>query len=141
QQKVAGLAAGWSAHDYTALTLTPAQGDYQAQRRASACRRGPRRKGRTFWVDVEDRAVPKGGTARLRYATRQPPQAGQPVVPQEVLLRNDRSLAVAAVVAGYDWRWPIERFLKELPSTLGLGRYRLLYFRCVEGWVRRVVWA
>ena len=80
------------------------------------------------------------GTARVLYSTRQPPQAGQKVVPQKVLLTNDRSLEVATLVELYDLRWQIELFFNVLISTKE-GRYRLADFRCVEGWVSLVLLA
>jgi Transposase DDE domain len=135
QTKVTDLAAGWAAESYTPVRLTPGTGRYQAQRRAAACRTGLRRKGRTFWVHLEDLEVHNVGTARVLYSTLHEPAAGQAVKPQKVLLSNDQSRSVAELVELYDLRWQIELFFKELKSVLGLGRYRLSDFRCVEGWV------
>jgi DDE family transposase len=135
QTKVTDLAAGWATQDYTPVRLTPGTGRYQAQRRAAACRTGLRRKGRTFWVHLEDLEVHNVGTARVLYSTMHEPAAGQAVRPQKVLLCNDRQRDAAELVELYDLRWQVELFFKELKSTLGLGRYRLGEFLCVQGWV------
>jgi hypothetical protein len=135
QTKVTSLAAGWAAQDYTPVRLTPGAGRYEAQRRAAACRVGLKKKSRTFWVHHEDLEVHNVGTARVLYSTMHEPAAGQAVKPQKVLLSNDTRRSVAALVELYDLRWQIELFFKELKSILGLARYRLSDFHCVEGWV------
>ena len=43
---------------------------------------------------------------------------------------------VATLVELYDLRWQIERFFKELKSTLGLAQYRFRQFVKVEGWTQ-----
>src|SRR5436305_756647 len=141
QTKVTDLAAAWAAEDYTPVRLTPGTGRYQAQRRAAACRTGLTRKGRTFWVHREDLVVHNVGAAVVLYSTMQQPAAGQAVRPQKVLLCNDPARDAAALAELYDLRWQIEVFFKEMKSTLGLGRYRLGEFRCVEGWVSLVLLA
>jgi hypothetical protein len=141
QTKVTDLAAGWAAQDYTPVRLTAGEGQYEAQRRAAACRVGLTRKSRTFWVHHEDLVVHNVGTARVLYSTMHEPAAGQAVQPQKVLLSNDQRRSVAALVELYDLRWQIELFFKELKSILGLARYRLSNFRSVEGWVSLVVLA
>jgi hypothetical protein len=81
------------------------------------------------------------GTCPVLYSTRKPVQAGQSVQVQKVLLTSLLKHSVAEIIALYELRWPIELFFKECKSVLGLDRYQLGDFRCVEGWVRRCLLA
>lgn len=136
RRKVTALAAEWTATDYVPVRLTPGQGRFEAQRRAAACRVGLTRKGRQFWVHQETLEVYHVGTARVLYSTMKPAEAGRPVEVQKVLLTSELARPLEDVIALYDLRWQIELFFKECKQTLGLARYRLGDFTCVESWVR-----
>jgi hypothetical protein len=106
-----------------------------AQRRAAACRVGPKAKTRTFWVHEESREVHNVGRARVLFSTGKEPVSGRPVEVQKVLLSNDLGRTIEDIIEIYALRWQIELFFKELKSTLGLADCPCRYFREVQGWV------
>lgn len=133
--QVRALAARCTAEHYVPVRLTPGQGPYAAQRRASAGRVGPKAKSRTFWVHEERCDVSKVGEARVLFSTSKAIVAGQAVEVQKVLLSNDLERSTAAIIEIYDLRWQIELFFKECKSVLGLAGYRFRGFAEVQGWV------
>src|SRR5919202_2606845 len=110
--QVKSLAEGCTAEQYVPVRLTPGPGPYAAQRRAAACRVGPRAKTRTFWVHEERCDVHNVGPARVLFSTSQKIVAGQPVPVQKILLTNDSERRLEDVVEMYDLRWQIELFCK-----------------------------
>jgi len=128
------LAANYTAEQYVPIRLTPGQGPYVAQRRAAACRVGPKAKTRTYWVHEERCCVHNVGKARVLFSTSQTIVAGQPVKVQKVLLSNDLERGIEDIIEIYDLRWQIELFFKELKSVLGLADYVFKGFREVAGW-------
>lgn len=135
------LAASLTAEQYVPVRLTPGQGPYVAQRRAAACRVGPKAKTRTFWVHQERRCVHNVGAARVLFSTGKEPVAGRPVEVQKVLLSNDLERSIEDIIEIYTLRWQIELFFKEMKSTLGLGDCPCRWFAEVEGWVNGCVLA
>jgi len=133
--QVKTLAANCTTEQYVPIRLTPGQGPYAAQRRAAACRVGPKAKTRTYWVHEERCEVHNVGQARVLFSTSQATVAGQPVKVQKILLSNDLERTTAEVVEMYDLRWQIELFFKEMKSELGLADYVFKGFTEVEGWV------
>ncbi len=133
--QVQSLAAGCTAEQYVPIRLTPGQGPYAAQRRASAGRVGPKAKTRTFWVHEERCDVYKVGLARVLFSTSKAIVAGQRVEVQKVLLSNDLERTTEDIIEIYDLRWQIELFFKECKSVLGLAGYRFRGFQEVQGWV------
>src|SRR3954451_24652070 len=83
------LAERCTAEQYVPVRLTPGQGPYVAQRRAAACRVGPKAKTRTYWVHEEHCNVHNVGEARVFFSTSQTIDKGQPVKVQKILLSND----------------------------------------------------
>ena len=134
--RVRSLEKDWRAEDFQAVRLVPGEGTYAAQQRAARCRVGPNRKVRTFWVHPERRAVHNVGDVLLVFSTNEPPQNGQAVRVQKVLMTNGAGWTAAEVVTLYDLRWQIELFFKELKGTLGLAQYRFRKFAKVAGWVQ-----
>src|SRR5208282_4470128 len=112
--QVKTLAANCTTEQYVPIRLTPGQGPYAAQRRAAACRVGPKAKTRSYWVHEERCEVHNVGQARVLFSTSQATVAGQPVKVQKILLSNDLERTTAEVVEMYDLRWQIELFFKEM---------------------------
>ena len=139
--QVTSLAVNCMADQYVPVKLTPGQGAYVAQRRAAACRVGPKAKTRTFWVHEERCTVNNVGEVRVLFSTKQTPVAGQPVKTQKVLMTNDPSRTIEDIIEIYDLRWQIELFFKEMKSNLGLADYKFRWFSQVEGWVNACVLA
>jgi hypothetical protein len=129
------LAERCTAEQYVPVRLTPGQGPYVAQRRAAACRVGPKAKTRTYWVHEERCCVHNVGDARVLFSTSQAIVKGQPVKVQKILLSNDLERPIEDIIEIYDLRWQIELFFKECKSILGLADYQFRWFKEVEGWV------
>jgi hypothetical protein len=135
RSQVQSLAEPCTAEHYVPVRLTPGQGPYAAQRRAAACRVGPKAKTRTFWVHEERCDVHNVGAARVLFSTSQAVTTGQPVAVQKILLTNDLGRSTEDIIEVYDLRWQIELFFKECKSVLGLADYPCQWFQEVEGWV------
>jgi hypothetical protein len=133
--QVKSLADNCTAEQYVPVRLTPGQGPYVAQRRAAACRVGPKAKTRTYWVHEERCSVHNVGAARVLFSTSQTIVVGQPVKVQKVLLTNDLEHDIEDIIEIYDLRWQIELFFKECKSVLGLADYQFRGFNEVQGWV------
>jgi hypothetical protein len=129
------LADNCTAEQYVPVRLTPGQGPYVAQRRAAACRVGPKAKTRTYWVHEERCLVHNVGQTRVLFSTSQAIVKGQPVKVQKILLSNDLERRIEDIIEIYDLRWQIELFFKECKSVLGLADYKFKWFKEVEGWV------
>lgn len=137
RRAVTALASAFSATDYQICRLVADQGPLVRQRRPARCRCRSRKPNiRTFYVHQERQTVHSVGEVQLLFSTMQPPQAGQTVVAQKMLMTNDLTLTAAQMVELYDLRWQIELYFKELKSTLGYDQYRLRRFAAVEGWVQ-----
>jgi IS4 transposase len=132
---IKSLAANYTAEHYVPIRLTPGQGPYAAQRRAAACRVGPKAKTRTYWVHEERCDVQNVGEARVLFSTSQAIVVGQPVKVQKILLSNDLERGIEDIIEIYDLRWQIELFFKEMKGVLGLADYVFKGFKEVEGWV------
>jgi hypothetical protein len=139
--KVESLADGWTSEQYVPIKLTPGKGPFVAQRRAAACRVGPKSKSRTFYVKEERCDVNNVGTARVLFSTMQAPETAQPVKVQKMLMSNDLERSIEEIIEIYDLRWQIELFFKEMKSILGMADYRFRSFGEVEGWVNGCVLA
>jgi len=139
--QVLSLAANCTAADYVPVKLTPGQGPFVAQRRASVCRVGPKAKSRTFQVHQERCDVFNVGTVRVFFSTNKAIMAGQKVSVQKVLMTNDLERTIEDVIHIYDLRWQIELFFKEMKGLLGLADYRFKGFDEVRGWVTGCVLA
>ena len=73
----------------------------------------------------------------LEVATGKTDAHGRPEV---LLLATDRMDLEAELVAlGYQFRWSVELFFKELKSTLGFDQYRFRRFQRVENWLELVL--
>ena len=132
--KVRSLVSGFRASQFASVKLTPSKGRFVAQRRAAACRVGPKVKSRTFYVHKERRDVQSVGDVQLVFSTMIEPKPGKPVTVQKILMTNDLSLSAVMIVELYDLRWQIELFFKELKGTLGFHQYRFQQFAKVEQW-------
>ncbi len=119
-----------------AVRLEPGRDAYAPQRRLSRYRVGPKVAGRTFYVHQERRQVHNVGDVQLVFSTTKPPQEGQPLEVQMILISNALTWTAAEIVRLYTWRWQSERFCKELKSTLGLAQYRFRQFAKVENWAQ-----
>ena len=133
--QVKSLAERCTAEQYVPVRLTPGQGPYVAQRRAAACRVGPKAKTRTYWVHEERCVVHNVGETRVLFSTSQAIVKGQPVKVQKILMTNDLDSRTEDIIEIYDLRWQIELFFKECKSVLGLADYQFKWFKEVEGWV------
>jgi hypothetical protein len=137
--KVTSLAQERPADQMVPIEVHPHRGKYVAYRRIARCRIGPKLKPRTDYVHQESREVHSVGVVRLVFSTTNPPQPGQAVDVQKILMTNDESLSHRDVIELYQLRWQIELFFKELKSTLGRDRYRFRKFARVETWVQLVL--
>jgi Transposase DDE domain len=137
--KVTSLAQELHADQMVRLEVHPHRGQYVAYRRIARCRIGPKLKPRTYFVHQESREVHSVGRVRLVFSTTNPPQPGQAVDVQKILMTNDESLSHQDIIEIYQLRWQIELFFKELKSTLGMDRYRFRKFARVETWVQLVL--
>jgi len=133
--QIQSLAGKYTAEQYVPIRLTPGQGPYVAQRRAAACRVGPKAKTRTYWVHEERCDVHNVGKTRVLFSTSKEIVKGQPVKVQKILLSNDLERGIEDVIEIYYLRWQIELFFKELKSVFGLADYVFKGFREIEGWV------
>jgi len=135
--KVSSRISDITARQFTPIRLTPAQGDYVAQRRVSACRIGPKAKTRTFYARKERLDVHNVGKVQVVFSTKEKPKNGKLLDRKKtkILMTNNLKLSVAEIVELYDLRWQIELFFKELKSTLGFHQYRFVDFSAVESWV------
>jgi hypothetical protein len=126
-----------TAPQFSPIRLTPAKGDYVAQRRVSACRIGPKAKTRTFYATKERLTVHNVGKVQVVFSTKEKPQNGKPIERDKtkILMTNNLKLSMAEIVELYDLRWQIELFFKELKSTLGFYQYQFREFERVEMWV------
>jgi hypothetical protein len=126
-----------TAPQFSPIRLTPAKGDYVAQRRVSACRIGPKAKTRTFYATKERLTVHNVGKVQVVFSTKEKPQNGKPIERDKtkILMTNNLKLSMAEIVELYDLRWQIELFFKELKSTLGFHQYSFNEFEAVEAWV------
>jgi hypothetical protein len=128
--KVRSLSAGLTAPDFEAVRLVPGTGAYAALRRAARCRVGPRAPARTFWVHPERRAVHNVGDVLLVFSTKEPPQPGQKVPVQKVLISNGVGLSAREVTELYDLRWQMENTQADYPSSRRwVGTRRIGYHR------------
>ena len=137
--KVTSLAQELHADQMVPIEVHPNRGKYVAYRRIARCRIGPKLKPRTYYVHQESREVHSVGVVRLVFSTTNPPQPGQAVDVQKILMTNDESLSHRDIIELYQLRWQIELFFKELKSTLGMDRYRFRQFARVETWVQLVL--
>jgi Transposase DDE domain len=135
RSKVSSLSETLTADQMVRLEVHPGQGKYVAYRRASRYRVGPKFKPRTYYVHEEGRDVHSVGTVRLFFSTTKAPAPGHRVEVQKILMTNDETLTLRDVIELYQLRWQIERFFKELKSTLGFHNYRFKEFDKVETWV------
>src|SRR5262249_55857783 len=108
----------------------------EAQRRCAACRVGPKRKSRQFWVHAEQLQVHHVGAVQVLYSTKQPVELGQSVKGQKVLMTSEVDRCIEEIIDLYDLRWQMELFCRECKWVLGLHRYQFGDFACVEGWVQ-----
>jgi hypothetical protein len=115
--QIQSLAANYTAAQYVPIRLTPGQGPYVAQRRASACRVGPKAKIRTYWVHEERFDVHNVGKARVLFSTSQAIVKGQPVKVQKILLTNDLERTTEDIIEIYTLRWQIEMCHPHHPSN------------------------
>ena len=122
---------------FSSIRLTPGKGDYVAQRRVAGCRVGPKAKTRTFYACQERLTLHSVGAVQTVFSRKESSQNGQPIDREttKILLTNDLTLSMAAIVELYDLRWQIELFFKELKTGLGLHQYGFRAFAKVEGWV------
>jgi hypothetical protein len=134
--RVTSLVKGLSATSFAAVRLEPGRDAYAAQRRLSRYRVGPKVKARTFYVHQERRQVHNVGDVQLVFSTTKPPQSGQPLEVQKILISNGGTWTAAEIVQLYTLRWQVELFFKELKSTLGFAQYRFRQFAKVEGWTQ-----
>jgi len=135
--KVSSRISTMTVRQFSPIRLTPAKGDYVAQRRVSACRIGPKAKTRTFYAHKERLHVHHVGYVQVVFSTKDKPQNGKPIDRQKtkILMTNNLKLSTAEIVELYDLRWQIELFFKELKSKLGFHQYGFLDFAAVESWV------
>jgi hypothetical protein len=133
--KVRSLLQDLSSVALTKIRFSPGQGPYAVYRRLSAHRVGPKAKPRTFYAHQERREVQSVGMVRLVFSTTKPRLPNATSDDVKILLTNDESLSLKAVVELYSLRWQIELFFKELKSVLGFHQYRFQRFACVEAWV------
>jgi hypothetical protein len=134
--KLSSRISDLSSRQFSPIRLTPAKGDYVAQRRVSACRIGPRAKTRTFYAKQERLSVHNVGQVQVVFSTKEKPTNGKPIErgKTKILLTNNLKLSLAEIVELYDLRWQIELFFKELKSTLGFHQYGFQKFEAVESW-------
>jgi hypothetical protein len=135
--KVSSLIGSLRADQLVPVALSCDDAAQSSQRRASACRRGRKKKPKTFYVHTERRCVKSMGEVQIVFSCTQPIENGQVIQRDDVkiLLTNDLSLPRREIVAWYAVRWQIELFFKELKSGLGMHRYRFRSFARVEAWI------
>lgn len=126
-----------TAERFSTIRLVPGQGPYVAQRRASACRIGPKPKTRTFYACRERLHVHSVGDVLVVFSTKEQLRNGKPseLDKTKILMTNHLDLSLREIVELYDVRWQIELFFKELKGMLGLHQYRFTEFSAVESWV------
>jgi hypothetical protein len=135
--KVTSLIASLRADQLVPVELSCDDASQSPQRRVAACRRGRKKKTKTFYAHTERRCLKSVGDVQVVFSCKQPVENGQTIERKSVkiLLTNDLSLPQREIVAWYAVRWQIELFFKELKSGLGMHRYRFRQFVRVEAWI------
>jgi hypothetical protein len=126
----------FAAESLTRIELCPGLTDWWRHQRGSRSKAWRGTYGRLYWARAETLDLHNVGRVRVAFSTTIPPQSGQAVAVQKVLLSNRLEWDARQVVAAYAVRWQVELFFKEMKSELGLSRYRVRAFEEVEGWVQ-----
>lgn len=134
--RLSGVGKDFSAETMTRIELCPGLNAWWRHQRGSRSKAWRGKYARRYWARTETLEVHHVGAVRAVFSTTIPPQAGQAVQVQKILLTDQVHWDAERIVSAYASRWQIELFFKEMKSDLGLDNYRVRDFAEVEGWVQ-----
>jgi Transposase DDE domain len=134
--KVSQFSKTFAADSLTPIELCPGLTAWWRHQRGSLAKAWRGKYARRYWARTEILDVHHVGLVAVVFSTTIPPQAGQAVVVQKILLSNLQHWDSVRLVSAYAARWQIEQFFKEMKSGLGMDHYQVRDFVKVEGWVQ-----
>lgn len=135
RRKLKDLVEDLQPKDWSVVRFTANSGPWAQQQRVAACRRGSIKHRRSYYAHREQRQVQRIGATLIVFSVKQPPQPGQKVRADKILLTDALQLSSTAVLEAYSLRWQIELMFRELKSTLGFADYKFREYAKVDGWV------